>query len=142
MPDVKHVEILHPSPSTSAMNLAEMWWEMRITTLFVISIFLQPGKMSFQVTNTSGKAISLRIQKPGKDTWEDLILLPGIMVSMPSLANAHIDFGCAVDISFREKGKKLIGNGIKKTMYKSVQALDLPNDFNLLKVKNLYDDSK
>lgn len=93
--------------------------------------------MSFQITNTSGKAISLRIKKPGKDEYEDLILLPGILVSIPSLGNSHIEFGCAVDISFREKIKRVIGNGIKKTVYKNVQSLDLPNEFLLLKIKGL-----
>ncbi len=111
---------------------------MMATILYVKSMFVWHKKMShFKITNTSGKAISLRVQKPGKDVWEELILLPGIMMEIPGLAGAHVSFGCAVDISFREQVKKLVGSGVKKTMYKGVQSLDLPSDFVLLKIKEL-----
>lgn len=101
-------------------------------------MFLLHQKMShFKITNTSGKAISLRIQKEENGAWEDLILLPGILLEMPRLANTHVAFGCAVDISFREKSKKALFNGIKKTVFKNVKSLDLPDDFVLLKIKEL-----
>jgi hypothetical protein len=94
---------------------------------------------NYCIKNTFDKPIKITINKDGKK--EDLILLPKEERVMPKLAGAKVEFEEPVNISFRHKepvSKRFkLGTKVVKDMQEGVVALNIPDEFVLLKIKDL-----
>lgn len=92
-----------------------------------------------RIKNTSDVAVKFTIIKDKKK--EDHILYPGEEREMEKLCGSSISFVDPVNISFRQKKpvseKFKLGSKVVKEMKEAVKGLDIPDNFVLLKVKDI-----